>query len=163
MKLSRLLLPAAWLAASLLGFAALLAWVRAVPNSGPPEPLTVGSFTTWSTTDSTTLAAWAVELRSHDPFRWSHRPSPVVYDPDAPAGNMAPPPRPPAPHLTISGIVGGPPWFIMVDGIPGHEGSTLLAVGKTVNGIRLNTVHGDTAFLAGLDTNWTLTTRRNPR
>lgn len=66
----------------------------------------------------------------------------------------------PRPQLVLRGLVGGPPWSAIVDGIPGTEGGTVLRVGQSIGGITLRAARRDTINLQGKDTAWTLTIRR---
>jgi len=61
------------------------------------------------------------------------------------------------------GLVGGPPWNAVIQGIPGREAGVVLSVGDSVNGIRLDKIHVDTAFVSGLDTTWILVAGRAAR
>ena len=45
-----------------------------------------------------------------------------------PVGPPKPPP-PPKPRLILRGLVGGPPWNAILDGIPGHDGSYVVRAG----------------------------------
>ncbi len=71
-----------------------------------------------------------------------------------------PPPAPAKPPLALAGLLGGPPWNALIDGIPGRETGVLLQLGDSANGVRFVAVRGDTVVLAGFDTTWSLTARR---
>lgn len=96
---------------------------------------------------------------ARDPFRFERRPSGVAYSP-ALEGAPPPPPRPPRPALAVTGIVGGPPWEALMEGIPGREGSTLVRRGDTLGGLRVGSITKDTVRISGMDTTWTLPLRR---
>ena len=38
-------------------------------------------------------------------------------------------PRAPAPRLTLRGVIGGPPWDVIIDGIPGRPAGTVMRDG----------------------------------
>jgi hypothetical protein len=96
---------------------------------------------------------------ARDPFRLERKPSGVPYGPSL-DGAPPPPPRPPRPTLVVAGIVGGPPWEALLEGIPGREGSALVRRGDTLSGLRVRSITRDTVRITGMDTTWTLTVRR---
>lgn len=108
---------------------------------------------------SNALVAASEVLVARDPFRLERKPSGVAYSPTL-EGAPPPPPRPPRPALAVAGIVGGPPWEALVEGIPGREGSTLVRRGDTVSGLRIRSITKDSVRITGMDTTWTLTVRR---
>jgi hypothetical protein len=147
---------------ALIGVAVAAAGVRAVSKSSlvVPQPLP---------------AAWAEPRRfaadsidgsvaytvANDPFRLSRQPASVAY---APAREgMVPPPiiRAPRPNLVLRGIVGGPPWRAIIEGIPGHDGGTLLRQGDTVAALLVRAIGRDTVIIKGADTTWRLTVTRS--
>lgn len=72
---------------------------------------------------------------------------------------MAQPPSA-KPRLVLRGVLGGPPWDAIVEGIPGREGSVVLRAGQSLGGITMRAVRRDTAYARGFDTTWTLTLAR---
>jgi len=64
------------------------------------------------------------------------------------------------PRLQLRGILGGPPWDALVEGVPGRDGAVVLRVGQTMSGITLRAVRRDSAFASGFDTTWALSLRR---
>ncbi len=109
--------------------------------------------------DTAGLGQAAARIRDRDAFRVARRPADVRFSPWGVASRPELPPRI-RPALALTGIIGGPPWSALVEGIPGRESGVLLIVGEESNGIRLTAVRGDTALLAGFDTTWALTPRR---
>ena len=82
------------------------------------------------------LRAAAARVAEHDPFRLDHRPATVPYRPEQEGAAQRPrSPKPPKPHLALSGIVGGPPWSAILDSVPGREGSVLVKRGDTLGGL----------------------------
>jgi hypothetical protein len=74
----------------------------------------------------------------------------------------APPPMaPPKPMLRLRGLVGGPPWDALIEGIPGHGGAVVARVGQTLGGITVRAVRRDTVIARGMDTTWKLTIGRS--
>jgi hypothetical protein len=93
----------------------------------------------------------------HDPFRLERHPSPIGYKPEL-EGVAPPPPPPKQPHplLTLSGILGGPPWDALLDGVPGHDGSTLVHQGDVIGTLKIRSVSRDSVVITGEDTTWRL-------
>lgn len=52
-------------------------------------------------------------------------------------------------HLVLRGVLGGPPWSVVIAGLPSHPGTVLLRHGDTVGGLALVKVARDTAVLRG--------------
>lgn len=75
---------------------------------------------------------------------------------------QAKPPAPPKPRLVLRGIVGGPPWDAIVDGLPNHEGSYVLRTGDSVSGLKIRSVRADRVTIRGMDTTWILKLDRAP-
>ena len=99
----------------------------------------------------------AVESITHDDIFTR-----TASDAQRPIGAPAPPvatPRPPRPTLVVRGVL-GPPWDVVLDGIPGRDGSTVLRIGEVVSGISVRAIRADTVIVRGQDTTWTLTLRR---
>ena len=128
-----------------------LAHEGSVPPSGDagesPSPIATDSLNT--------LADRIVDA---DVFRLARRPSPVTFGASADAG-MAKTPAPPKPPLALSGVIGGPPWTGLLDGVPGRDQSVLVHAGDTLGGLRVRSVTRNRVVVAGLDTTWQLTVR----
>ncbi len=155
------LLPAAWTLCGVATLAAIAAWTTAVPRAVPGTARGRGAAPA-VVVDTSGISAAAARLRDRDPFRIDRKPAPIRFTPweSAPPGGTPPRPAPIRPSLAVAGIVGGPPWIAVVEGIPGREAGVLLTVGEEANGIRLTEIRGDTARLAGFDTTWALIPRR---
>ncbi len=143
-----------------LGLAALPVafWLgRPLTIELPPVPSeirpaeTVGDPIPW---ESATVA-----LVEKDPFRAERKPSAVAYSP-IPVEQSAPPPAPPRPQLSVSGIVWGPDPSAVIEGLPGMEGSKLMRTGESIAGITLRRILRERVELRGLDTTWSLQVRR---
>lgn len=109
--------------------------------------------------DADSIAHAAEYTIANDPFRLSRRPATVAYSPAL--EGLAPPPvaRPPRPNFVLRGIVGGPPWSAIIDGIPGREGSVLLRKGDSVAAFVIRAVGRDSVIIKGADTTWQLTVK----
>lgn len=162
MTAHRKLLASVRVSSALVVLAAIGAWSTTVPpvprqvrrpDASPRSPAPI---------DTGRLRASAAMIRHRDAFRLERRPTSVRYNPWEPVDPAAATshPRPGRPTLTLAGLLGGPPWHAVVEGIPGREGGVLLRLGEEVLGVRLREIRGDTAVLSGFDTTWTLTTRR---
>src|SRR5262249_2886751 len=97
----------------------------------------------------------------HDPFRLERHASPIAYRPEL-EGVPPPPPPPKQPHpvLSVSGILGGPPWDALVDGVPGHDASTLVHQGDVLGTLKVKSVTRDSVIITGEDTTWRLGLRQ---
>lgn len=101
-------------------------------------------------------------VADHDPFRLERHPSPIPYK--AELEGVAPPaapPKPPKPVLVLSGILGGPPWEALIEGIPGHEGSTVVREGQVISGFTVRSVRRDSVIIRSADTTWRLGLKRS--
>jgi len=150
-----------WGAAIALVASALIAWrgSRLRPLSAPSVIWPIEQSPAYPTTNALDSAAKSV-TRS-DPFRLERRPSSVAYGTESEGASAAPsPPKPPKPKLALAGIVGGPPWVALVDGIPGRNGSVLVHAGDTLAGLRVRSLGPNGVTITGLDTTWKLTLKR---
>ncbi|MGQ0646691.1 MAG: hypothetical protein ACT4P7_03910 [Gemmatimonadaceae bacterium] len=104
------------------------------------------------------LSALSEAVTRHDPFRASRRRSAVELL--SGVEQVSGPPPVSRPVLRLVGIVGGPLWSALLEGIPGREGTVLVAAGDTLAGLRVRSVSASTAIVIGFDTTWTLDLRR---
>lgn len=106
------------------------------------------------------LAVLQARIVDADVFRLGRKPASVAYriagDSSATAPQTAPSPKP---VLKLVGIVGGPPWAALVDGIPSHDGTVLVHAGDTVGGLRVREVSATAVTVTGVDTVWRLSTK----
>lgn len=149
-----------WGAAIALVVSARIAWrgSRPRPRPAPPVIWSIEQSPDYPTRNTLELAAKSV-TRS-DPFRLERRPSSVAFGREMEGESAAPPqPTPPKPELSLVGIVGGPPWVALIDGIPGRSGSVLVHAGDTLAGLRVRTLGPKGVTITGVDTTWKLTLR----
>ena len=114
--------------------------------------------------DSSSLSDAVDRVFEGNLFRRERRPA----DPGATvAGGAAPmppqlpqPPKPPKPHPILRGLLGGPPWDAVLEGVPGREGNVVVRVGETSGGLTVRAVRRDTVIVQGADTIWKLTFHR---
>lgn len=108
--------------------------------------------------DSDSLATLADRIAGSDPFRTARQPSQVAYDP-AHAGEPQPAAAhvgPNIPSLSVAGIVGGPPWIALVNGVPGRDGSASVRAGDTIAGTRVISIARTSVTFGMADTTWRL-------
>ena len=68
------------------------------------------------------------------------------------------PPAPPfRPVLSLKGIVGGPPWQAIIDGIPGQPPGTVVRSGSSFDRLQVRDVMRDTVIVQLPDTVLVLT------
>ena len=157
------LIATAWTLASVVGLGAIWGWATAVPLVPREQRRAFQAAGPVAPPDTTGLGAAAAMLRDHDPFRVERKPTKLRFNPWEPAAAAVPARAPQRPALGLMGLVGGPPWNALIQGIPGREAGVVLSVGDSVSGVRLDRIHGDTAFVSGLDTTWTLVAGRVAR
>jgi len=80
-----------------------------------------------------------------------------AYDPLRLAAQLAPPP--PRPVLSLVGVVIGAVPSVVIEGLPGVEGSRVLRVGDVVAGLRVKQISNGRVVIAGMDTTWVLEVR----
>jgi hypothetical protein len=159
--MTRIAEPALWIATALIALVAGLNVHRVRLELAVPAPVVWTLPRDVGRPDSDSLLAIADRVAASDPFRLDRRPA------DVPVGTPAPATTPPGsepdaarPNLALSGLVGGPPWVALLEGVPGHEGSVLLRAGDTLGGIKVRAVSATTATISGFDTTWKLTVKR---
>lgn len=137
------------------------AWLsRVEPDSvpiqtiSPPAPLP-------RMFDAESLEAAALKVIESDPFRLDRRPPSVAFGAQPAQVEVQPAAEPPPrPTLALTGIIGGPPWQAIVEGVPGRDGAVLVRGGDVLGNLRIRTIGPDGVVVEGLDTVWTLTLRR---
>jgi hypothetical protein len=150
-----------WGASLTLIASTLLAW-----REGRPHPIAApaviwpiersAAYPTPRALDSATKA-----IVASDPFRLERRPSSVAYGSQPEGAPVAPPqPKPPKPGLALAGVVGGPPWVALLDGVPGKSGSVLVHAGDTLAGLRVRSLGPNGITITGFDTTWKLTLKK---
>ena len=102
------------------------------------------------------------QIAANDPFRAARHASPIAYRPELEGiAPPPPPPKPPHPVLILVGVLGGPPWDALLDGIPGKDGSTMVHAGETIGGLRVRSITRDSVIVQGADTTWRLALKRS--
>ncbi|MFN2399093.1 MAG: hypothetical protein ABR543_10720 [Gemmatimonadaceae bacterium] len=110
-----------------------------------------------------TLVVRAALIRDRNLFRFDRRPATVAFVPAVERMALPPPAvvaQPVRPALAVSGIIGGPPWQALIDGIPGREGHVLAYDGAVFGEIRIRKITRDSVVITGSDTTWRLALKR---
>jgi hypothetical protein len=106
------------------------------------------------------LSAAAGAAVERNPFRLERRPAAAAFgsQPEPEFGiEYHPEPEPERPVLVLRGIVGGPPWEALLEGIPDRQGSLLVRSGDVVGELRVRSIGRDTVVVQDADTTWRLT------
>lgn len=108
--------------------------------------------------DSEDLNAAAAAAGRASPFRSDRAPA------DNAAAAVGPPPSAeqvllPGTQISLRGILGGPPWTAVLQGIPGTSNTAVMRLGDTLSGFTLARVRRDTVVVRGLGRVFTLTLR----
>lgn len=129
---------------------------------GELDPISI-----FGTRDVLALARATTVIVERDVFQIGRRPSPVSFslqpteeassDPKRSGLHTEPHDRP---TLGLGGIVGGPPWEAILEGVPGHENALVVRQGDTIDQLHVLRIGRDTVIVTGLDTTWILTLKR---
>lgn len=136
----------------------LIAWPLGQVNL--PASAHIGAAVTRAT-QQPPIDSLAAAMAVRDPFRFTHRPAAVAYDPLRSAEQTAP--AAPKPVLQLAGIVweGGRDPTALIEGFPGIEGVRVVKVGDLVAGLRVQRISGDFVRITGMDTTWVLKVRES--
>ena len=144
---------------------AVLRWHHALDGVSSAEALPPISSSTRSVTlvNEDSVADAARTVVESDPFRLSNAPASVAYSP-AQDGGLGAPATPVVvrvrPTLSLKGIIGGPPWQAIVDGIPGQPLGAIVRPGMAFDKLVIRSISRDTVLVQGPDTSWKLTLGR---
>lgn len=103
--------------------------------------------------DADSLAAAADAATSGNIFREDRG---VSVEVDSSTEPVMAPRHASLPSLTLRGILGGPPWEVIIDGLPGRSGGTVVRDGETVAGWSIRVTSRDSVRLSSADTVWYL-------
>jgi hypothetical protein len=146
---------ALWALAVLLATAAGLGVRADVRGSDGSPPFAVANARASRPRSVDSVAQWSRALAARDPFRLARAPATVRFGSQPPISEVT---RVPRPTLVLSGLLGGPPWRAIIEGVPGHQGSFVVASGDSLGALRIRTVTRDSIVIQGLDTTWVLRT-----
>lgn len=114
----------------------------------PPAPMSADSLTVLSD-----------RIADADVFRLARRPSPIAFGTNA-TGDTPSQAKPAKPSLALSGIIGGPPWIAILDGVPGHDQGVSVRAHDSIEGLQVRSVAPDHVVIVGLDSTWRFTVHR---
>jgi hypothetical protein len=159
---TRYLAPVLWGLALCAGGLSAAAWRDVVPRRAPhPRPALPASPPVPAASPGDSLRAAAAAIVAADPFRLDRRPAAIPYRAElGTVPDQPPPSKPPKPALAVAGIIGGPPWAALLEGVPGRDGTVLVHAGAVVEGLRVRSVTADHVIITGIDTTWSLTLKR---
>ncbi len=138
---------------------AVIGWRGAEAQAEVPPSVAIASAQVHSWPGVDTLRKAARLTTDRNPFRVDRRPATVAFDAQL-EGAPPPPPPMPRPPIVLVGILGGPPWQAVLDGIPGRSGSVVARAGESFGDLHVRAVRRDTVIVQGADTTWRLTIRR---
>jgi len=159
-QISILLERAGWAASCMLAALAVHAWRTEDPGYAPQSSREQGALAMTKGATSRELSEAANEVIVNNPFRISRRPSGVPFGSETRQPEQQQPASTPRPNLVLVGIVGGPPWIALVQGVPGREGLVVFRQGDTVAGLSISEVTRQGAVVIGADTLWRLALKR---
>lgn len=139
------------------------AWSRPLPHVADPNSAVATLAAIPPDSDADALEQAAQAVIDANPFRLSHAPADVPYvrptATQAPIVTSAPRIRP---TFVVKGIVGGPPFQAVMDGIPGAPAGSVVRAGNTFDLLVIRAVTRDSVIIQGPDTTWRLTLKRAP-
>lgn len=124
-----------------------------VPNL--PEVIALKELPSDSTEDRIQL------IIEGDLFRLDREPSSAAFlDPAADAVSSPPPAKLHRqwPRLRVTGILGGPPWEAVVEGLPGRSNGIVIRTGESYDGARILRVTRDSVIVSIDDSTYRLAT-----
>jgi hypothetical protein len=158
--LPRVVEAGAWIGGVIAGATSLLLWKVNTPMRPGSSPLpAAAAFVADRLTDEE-LNAHVEQIVDADLFRLSRTPSPIPYSSETQINMSGPIDRPSRPQLILAGIVGGPPWVALIDGIPGRTGSVVVRRGDTLSGLLIRDITRTQTIISAADTLWKLTLKR---
>lgn len=103
----------------------------------------------------------AIERAVHRPAFRADRRAPATHsNPERASITEIPAPPPaPKPALAVSGIVWGSEPAVVVEGVPGTEGSVVLRLGESAARLTVVRIQSDRVVIRGMDTTWQLKVR----
>lgn len=155
---SRRLERALWAGAALAASAAVMGWFSEPPRTAE-HGFAIGVAPLPALFDPDLLAAAADDAAAANLFRQDRGMTADMAD-EAPVAGVASRPPNPRPPFVLRGVIGGPPWDVVIDGVPGRSAGTVIRDGQTVAGFSVRVASRDTVVVSGPDTTWTLVLRR---
>lgn len=135
---------------------AIVGWRHRAPISEMEEGRSRAAVAPLVVPTDTALDSALDVVLAGDPFRLAQ--STAVASSVVPPGAL--PPVRFRPALVLSGVVGGPPWSAVIEGVPGREGPWVARAGDRFGELTVKRVARDTVVIVASDTTWRLTLRR---
>jgi len=137
---------------------ACLRWRAVSPDEDDTPFVAVAGPRSTAPPDADSMLVAMEQTVARNPFRLSRVPALVPYslrtNSLAPVGSTLP-------VLVLRGIVGGPPWQAIIDGIPEQPSGTVVRSGSVFGVLEIQTVSRDTVVVRAADSTWRLTLSRN--
>jgi hypothetical protein len=136
---------------------AALRWRQSAPLVAAASQSTLARAHARPIAESLLAEAEEVAVRN-DPFRLSNLPPDVRFDPrdEGASGSRMVAFVPLRPSLSLKGIMGGPPWQALIDGVPGQQPGVLVREGERFDKLMVRAVTRDSVVIQGPDTAWVL-------
>jgi type II secretory pathway component PulC len=157
---ARAITSAIWIAAITVGLVAVSEWLSESAESGANAHQQVRTVLPFTLPSLAKMKKDATLIVERDVFRLERHPARIPFHRDmlgtppvAPAANA------PRPQLIVAGIIGGPPWEALLNGLPGREGTVLVRAGQILDGLRIRSINRDSVVVQGVDTTWRLAMR----
>jgi hypothetical protein len=144
-----------WTGTLLATAAGAVGWYRGTPAPAGNTAAPITRAPVPLRAHASNIAEAAERVVRRNPFRLSRQPARIEVDSLA-----AEPAMPLRPALVVSGILGGPPWEAILEGVPGRRGGTVVRAGDVLGDLRVVAVRYDTVIVQGSDTTWILTLRQ---
>lgn len=128
-----------------------------VGTTVPEQARPIAAAPTWHHERTDSLKTWGDRTTAADPFRLERRPATVRFGATSEAATPLASTRPP---LVLKGIIGGPPWEALLEGVPERQGIVIARRGDRFATLRVRAVSATGAIVDGADTTWHLTIRK---
>ena len=144
------------IAALMLGIAAWR-WQQSASVGAAATRITLARAPAQPIADSSLAEAEELAV-TNDPFRLANTPPEVRFDPrdESVSAGRAASFLPPRPSFALKGIIGGPPWQAVIDGVPGQAPGVIVREGERFDQLLVRAVTRDSVVIQGPDTAWTL-------
>jgi hypothetical protein len=130
-----------------LALTAIGGWSWSPSGTNAHEP--AEGLATGSATGRQVTADRADLIIARNPFRTDRRPAARRFGSEGPSTATAP-----APPFQLAGILGGPPWQAVLEGLPGADGSTIVREGDSIGAWRVLRIEQRSLVVAGPDSTW---------
>jgi hypothetical protein len=151
---TRVIERALWSGTALSAASAAWIWFGQRPPAVRAHDLSIASAPPPSAFAAKSLMTALDDAVSNDLFR-PERTAPQPAHDSTPVAAVKPAPL--RPKFVLRGLIGGPPWDVIIDGLPGRQAGTVVRDGETVAGFSIHVTAQDAVRVHGADTTWVLT------